>query len=71
MSEEDKSVAFLEDHIDNSFSSLMEEYIIRDLEWLEMSNGSAHAIAILSDPTDIDMECNIICLFPPFLPNNE
>lgn len=69
MTEDDDSMVFVDDHIGNSFSSLMNEYIIRDLEWLEMLDGSAHAIARLADPTAENMKCNIICLFPPFVPN--
>jgi len=71
VSDEDQSVLFLEDHIENSFGHLMSEYIIKDLDWFEVSDGTARAIATLADPTATDMRSNIICLFPPFYPNNE
>jgi|TARA_B110000196_G_C21010451_1_gene597602 hypothetical protein len=67
---EEQSVEFLSTHIETSFQGLMERYVIESVEWMEMSDDSAHAVAYLADPTVKDMKCNIVCLFPPFFPNN-
>ena len=68
---EEQSVEFLSTHIETSFQGLMERYVIESVEWMEMSDDSAHAVAYLADPTVKDMKCNIVCLFPPFFPNNK
>ena len=67
---EEQSVEFLSTHIETSFQELLERYVIESVEWIEMSDESAHAVAYLADPTENKMECNIVCLFPPFFPNN-
>jgi hypothetical protein len=67
---EEQSVEFLAEHMKNSFSALLERYMIETMEWIEMDDESAHAVAYLSDPTAKNLECNIVCLFPPFFPNN-
>ena len=55
---EEQSVEFLSTHIETSFQGLMERYVIESVEWIEMSDDSAHAVAYLADPTVKDMKCN-------------
>jgi len=69
MSDEDESVKFVQNHIDNSFSGIMDTQIIQEMFWLDYSDN-ARAVAIMYDPAlPEDEECNLICLFPPFNSN--
>ena len=76
MNIEEKSIEFLEWHIENSFSELMGANIIVDMEWEEGHTKGEQwirAIARLGEPMDSQEVGNIICLFPPFFlnrPNN-
>ena len=55
----------------------MEEYIVVDIEWLECyseGNNAVRAFARLADPVGKYNLSNLVCLFPPFFPdqpNNE
>ena len=73
MSADEQSVAFLHHHMDFSFADLMSDYIVLDIEWMEEYSGEddgVRAVATLVDPTSTDEAANIICLFPPFFPND-
>lgn len=70
MDAEDESVKFLEEHIEESFGAIMEEFVIENLYWLEQGDH-ARAVAEMFMLEDEDGETNrnLICLFPPFYPN--
>ena len=71
MSDKDKSVEFMEFHVENSFNHLMDDLIIQEMYWLDYSDH-ARAVAIMYDPhLPEDEECNLICLFPSFNPTEE
>ena len=53
--------------MDKDFSDLMSEFIIEEVEWLE--GDGIRPIAKLKDQQG--NKSNIICLFPPFIPNKE
>ncbi len=69
MSIEEESIKFLEWHIENSFSDLMEQNNIVDMEWDEGHTKGEQWIRAIARMS----EANVICLFPPFFlnrPNN-
>ena len=50
----------------------MEEYIVVDIEWLECyseGNNAVRAFARLADPVGKYNLSNLVCLFPPFFPD--
>ena len=68
---EEESVKFLEWHIENSFSDLMAQHIIVDMEWDEGHTKGEQwirAIARLGETIDGEIVSNVLCLFPPFFP---
>ena len=73
---EAKSIEFLEWHIENSFSDLMAQHIIVDMEWDEgYSKGEKwiRPVARMGETIDGEIVSKILCLFPPFFlnrPNN-
>ena len=72
MDDEGRSLDFLYYHMDNSFKKVMEEYIVVDIEWLECyseGNNAVRAFARLADPVVSDKLSNLVCLFPPFFPD--
>ena len=64
----DESVEFLEEHIEDSFGAIMEEFIIENLYWLEQGDH-ARAVAEMYMLEDGVHNRNLVCLFPPFYPN--
>ena len=73
MSDEERSVEFLHHHMETSFEKVMSEYLVLDIEWLEEyteRHNEVRAMARLADPIFPDQESNMICLFPPFFPND-
>jgi hypothetical protein len=64
----DESVEFLEEHIEDSFGAIMEEFIIENLYWLEQGDH-ARAVAEMYMLEDGAHNRNLVCLFPPFYPN--
>ena len=66
MTIEEDSVEFLQKHMDTSFAHLMGKFVVDEIEWLEWDE--LRPIARLRDLKD--NKINIICLFPPFNPNN-
>lgn len=67
MDAEDESVKFLEEHIEESFGAIMEEFVIENLYWLEQGDH-ARAVAEMYMLTKSGHERNLVCLFPPFYP---
>ena len=67
MSVEEDSVAFLQNHIETSFSDLLSHFIITKIEWLD--GDKPRPIAFLKDKES--NKSNLICLFPPFIPNKK
>jgi len=76
MNIEEKSIEFLEWHIENSFTDLMAQHIIVDMEWDEGHTKGEQwirAVARLGEAIEGEIVSNVICLFPPFFlnrPNN-
>jgi hypothetical protein len=73
---EEKSIEFLEWHMENGYKRLISEKIILDMEWEEGYDGVedwVRPVARMRDPIGETRECNLLCLFPPFYlnrPNN-
>ena len=65
MNDEDRSVSFLEGHIETTFGAICEDYIIRDLAWIEQDTQYARAYATLISAEDPTGD-NLILLFPLF-----
>ena len=65
MDDEDRSILFLEEHIGTTFGVICEEYIIRDLAWIEQDAQYARAYATLISAEDPTGD-NLILLFPLF-----
>ena len=59
---EDKSVFFLQWHIENSFKEIFNKFVINNIEWME--GDEVRAYGVLRDS-------NIIVLFPVFDENAE
>ena len=59
----DASIEFLERHLETSFVALATRRLILEVEWLE---NPARAYAITSKEDDLEIESNLIILFPPF-----
>ena len=64
----DESVKFVEEHIEESFGAIMEEFVIENLYWLEQGDH-ARAVAEMYMLEDGAHNRNLVCLFPPFYPN--
>ena len=67
---EDQSYEFLTGHMDGSFRHIMSEQIINRFEWLETSDYDCRPIAVMNEE-DQDCESNLVCLFPPFILEEE
>jgi len=67
MTIEEESVQFLQDRIDSDFSDLLSHFVIAEIEWLD--GAEPRPIAFLKDK-ELN-KSNLICLFPPFIPNKE
>ncbi|MBF93977.1 MAG: hypothetical protein CMH58_02310 [Myxococcales bacterium] len=67
MTFEDQSIQFLENHIDGSFQHIMSVQVISRLEWWDFIDSKYRPIAVMYEE-DQDYESNLICLFPPFVP---
>jgi hypothetical protein len=65
MDDEERSILFLEEHIGTTFGVICEEYIIRDLKWMEQGDGYARAYATMISAEDPTGD-NLILLFPLF-----
>ena len=64
----DESVKFVEEHIEESFGAIMEEFLIENLYWIERGDH-ARAVAEMYMLEDGAHNRNLVCLFPPFYPN--
>ena len=60
---EEETAKFIVKQMDDNFDSLMREYMVEDIVWMESVRGSeVRAYAPM-------METNIVALFPPFIPS--
>ena len=67
----EQSVIFVEKQIETNFSQIMSQNIIKEMYWIDVSDG-ARAVAIMSEITDEKkIESNLICLFPIFKPKED
>ena len=67
MTVEEESIEFLQTQMETGFQHLMSTMLVDEIEWLEFDE--LRAIARLKG---VEGErSNIICLFPPFNPNNQ
>jgi len=64
MNIEEKSIEFLEWHLENSFSELMSVNNIVDMEWEQGHTKGEQWIRGVAR-----LENNVLCLFPPFFPH--
>jgi len=67
MSIEEESIKFLENHLETSFVELMGRFALDKIEWLEYPALRPIGFVLNADGS----RSNIICLFPPFVPNKE
>ena len=70
MDDQERSIDFLHHHMEVSFQKVMEEYLVMDIDWLEDGTDSFRAVARMSGANKQNKECNILCLFPPFFPED-
>lgn len=67
----EQSVIFVEKQIETNFSQIMSQNIIKEMYWIDVSDG-ARAVAIMGEITDEKkIESNLICLFPIFKPKED
>jgi len=66
MTIETASIEFLEWHIGNKYKEIFDKYLINNVEWLELEEGT-RPIAHIKEATT-DKLVNIIVLFPYFHP---
>ena len=59
----DSSVAFLEDQLQTTFADIASSRLIIEIDWLE---NPPRAYAITSEEDDLQIESNLIILFPAF-----
>jgi len=60
---EEETAKFIVNQMDDNFDSLMREYMVEDIVWMESVRGSeVRAYAPM-------MQTNIVALFPPFIPS--
>ena len=60
---EEETAKFIVNQMDDNFDSLMREYLVEDIVWMESVRGSeVRAYAPM-------MQTNIVALFPPFIPS--
>jgi|TARA_R110000824_G_scaffold126111_1_gene285488 hypothetical protein len=64
MTIEEASIQFLENQIEHNYKDFFEQYLINDVEWLEMGTET-RPIARIMDVASNKL-LNIIVLFPPF-----
>lgn len=55
----EKSVEFINSCMDGEYYDLMSQYVVDEMEWMEISEDEVRAFATL-------FHTNIIALFPPF-----
>ena len=73
MDYEEASIAFVEGQLESNFKSVMEKYLMLDIDWLEAYDGKQLTLrgwARMGDFVGNNeyTETNIIILFPPFYP---
>jgi|TARA_A100001011_G_C14206999_1_gene798238 hypothetical protein len=67
----EQSVIFVEKQMETNFSQIMSQNIIKEMYWIDVSDG-ARAVAIMGEITDEKkIESNLICLFPIFKPKED
>ena len=69
MTYEQRGIEFLEEHIHRSFHHIMSDQLISRIEWLDIS--SYHRPVAFMEEFEEDFESNLICLFPPFIPEEQ
>ena len=64
MTIEEASIQFLENQIEHNYKDFFEQYLINDVEWLELGTQT-RPMARIRDVASSEL-LNIIVLFPPF-----
>jgi hypothetical protein len=65
----EQSVAFIETQMEENFSQIMKDYIIKEMYWNDNDPNNIRAIAEMFHPQNNSLN-NLYVLFPPFNPEN-
>jgi len=70
MTIESESVEFLEWHMTHKYKEIFDKYLINEMEWMDMMDGSnvLRPYALIKE-VETNKIPNIIVLFPPFNPS--
>tara|TARA_Y100000385_G_C12942259_1_gene571673 strand:+ start:482 stop:694 length:213 start_codon:yes stop_codon:yes gene_type:complete len=66
----EQSVIHVEKHIEESFSGIMKEYVIKEMYWNDNDSNNIRAIAEMYHPEDNSLN-NLYVLFPPLIIDDE
>lgn len=72
----EQSVIHVEKHIEESFSGIMKEYVIKEMYWNDNDSNNIRAIAEMYHPESVKDESlkplnNLYVLFPPLIIDDE
>lgn len=66
----EQSVIHVEKHIEESFSGIMKEYVIKEMYWNDNDSNNIRAIAEMYHLEDNSLN-NLYVLFPPLIIDDE